>query len=129
MLFSPLWSPSSYSSFALSFTYVSSHNSFYFYSTFFLSFLKRLHTKLLAKAILLLYCSQTTTHKPFRVIDQQLVAVSGLFDELTEHAVLQKETMDTISDLTENAIGHVKQGVGQLQVATKRTVDFRLMVC
>jgi len=63
-----------------------------------------------------------------RVIDQQLVQVSGLFDELTEHALLQHETMDTISDMTEGAIGHTKQGVKELQVAAKFTVDFRFMV-
>jgi hypothetical protein len=57
-----------------------------------------------------------------------LAAVSSLYDELTEHVLVQKDTMDTISDLTETAISHTQQGVGQLAVATQRTVDFRLMV-
>ncbi len=55
--------------------------------------------------------------------------MSGLFDELAAHISGQKDSLELLNNLTVEATNFVQKGNIQLVRATKRTVDFRLMVC
>ncbi|GAM18990.1 hypothetical protein SAMD00019534_021650 [Acytostelium subglobosum LB1] len=62
------------------------------------------------------------------VIERQIEELTQLFDEITPHIMAQRETIDTIYSTNVDATNYIERANNQMQEATKKSFDFRIMV-
>jgi syntaxin 18 len=63
-----------------------------------------------------------------KIVDSQLASVGNLLGELAFHVSAQKDTLSTVNKLAAEATQRVSKGNKELISATKKGVDFRVMV-
>ncbi|KYQ90635.1 hypothetical protein DLAC_09265 [Tieghemostelium lacteum] len=63
-----------------------------------------------------------------QVINRQLEGISQMFDEITPHILSHKEMIENIYSTNVNSTNYIARGNNQIDIATKKTFDFRVMV-